>query len=265
MGREKQTSKKVGIAGLGAMGSVVARALQKGIDGLTLHAASDLKPSPDFKIPFVDFTTLAKDCDLIIECLPAAAVPALAQEVFKYNKDIVIITTSALLVYPEILEQHRSSDSLIMIPSGAIAGLDGVRAMAQSGIKSATIASTKRPGGYQGAPYVLEKKIDLSRITAKTMLFEGSALDAARAFPANVNVAATLSYAGIGPEKTRAQIWADPAIENNTHEIRVEGTFSTLTAKIENKPDPANPKTSMLAADSIIALLERINAPLVIL
>jgi aspartate dehydrogenase len=258
-------NKKVGIAGLGAMGGAVARALQAGIPGLVLYAASDPAPKQDFKIPLVDFKTLAKDCDLIVECLPASAVPALAKEVFDNNKDMVVISTAALLVYPDILVQQRRSESRIIVPSGAIAGIDGVRALAQSGIKSASIISTKHPKGYEGAPYIVSEKINLAGILEKTRIFSGNALEAAKAFPANVNVAATLSFAGIGPEKTTVEVWADPAARGNTHEIRVEGNFSTITTKVENTPDPANPKTSMLAAHSIIAVLKGMTEPLVIL
>lgn len=106
--------------------------------------------------------------------------------------------------------------------------------------------------------------IDLTSITKMTRIFEGTALEAAKGFPANVNVAATLSLAGIGAEKTRVEIWADPDAKGNAHEFTVEGEFSTLTSRIVNMPDPANPKSSMLAAQSIVSVLEDLNSALVV-
>ncbi len=133
------------------------------------------------------------------------------------------------------------------------------------GIKSAAIASTKKPMAYDGAPFIVDNNIQLSAITEKTRLFQGNALEAAQGFPANLNVAATLSLAGIGPERTIVEIWADPDIAGNRHEITVEGEFSTITSQIQNIPDPTNPKSSMLAAQSIVATLKHMAEPLVVL
>ena len=257
-------TQKIGIAGTGALGRIVIKALQAGIPGYQLTAISDLAPPHGLDVPAVDFKTLARDCDLIIECLPAKAVASLAAEVFTYKKDMIVISSAALLIDPSILDQHSRSSSRIIIPSGAIIGLDGVQALAQSGIKSARIASTKHPRGYAGAPFMIDQKIDLDKITAKQRLFSGNALEAAKAFPANVNVAATLSFAGIGPMKTEVEIWADPQAPSNRHEIVVEGEFSTLRASVENTPDPANPKSSMLAGHSIVSVLKGLNAPLAV-
>jgi aspartate dehydrogenase len=256
---------KVGIAGLGAIGSAVARALLKGIPPYKLVAAADVKPNPEFDLPLLSFEELAETCDLVIECLPPSCVSELAHATLTKNKDTIIISSCSLLMFPEILEQHKKSKGRIIVPSGALAGLDGVRAMRQLGIKSATIASTKPPKGFGGAPYVVANKIDLAAITEKTRLFAGNALEAAEGFPANVNVAATLSLAGIGAQNTKVEIWADPAAKGNAHEIRVEGEYSTITARIENTPDPNNPKSSMLAAQSIVALLKGQSEPLVVL
>ncbi len=259
-------NKKIGIAGLGAIGSTVAHAIEAGIEGLTLHAVSDPHLSDEFShLPNFSFKDLAKECDLIIEALPPDLVLPLSQEVFKAGKDMIIISACAILINPEILEHQKAKKSRILVPSGALIGIDGVTAMAQIGIKEARIASTKRPEGFKGAPYIIANNIDLSAIDTKTRLFEGNALEAAKAFPSNVNVAATLSLAGIGPEKTRVEIWADPNAKGNAHEISVEGEFSKMSSHVENTPAPANPKSSMLAAQSIIATLKNMNAALVIL
>lgn len=261
-------AKTVGIAGIGAIGAAVARALTSadGIHGFTLTAISDTAPKHDFGVPNVDFETLASQCDLIIECLPAGIVPKLASVAFKHNTDIIFISSAALLVYPEILEDHKASNSQsrIYVPSGALCGLDGVKAMRGLGVESAKIATTKKPSGYGGAPYVVENAIDLEAITSRTCIFEGNALQASKGFPANINVAATLSLAGIGGENTKVEIWADPAVQGNTHEITVQSAYSKMVSRIENMPDPANPKSSVLAAQSIIAMLRDMSNAIVI-
>lgn len=256
---------KVGVAGAGAIGGAVCRALEQGIGPYVLAGVSDIRPDTPFQAPNVDFPALIQSCDLLIECLPPAIAPGFIRAVLEAGKDIIVISSAALLIHSELLDIHKRSTSRIIVPSGALVGLDGVNAMKNMGIKRARIASTKPPLGFTGAPYVDKTGIDLGRIDTKTRLFEGDALEASRGFPANVNVAATLSLAGIGPEKTRVEIWADPQTDRNTHEIFVETEFSTLNATISNAPDPANPKSSVLAAQSIIAVLQGFSEPLVVL
>ena len=149
-------------------------------------------------------------------------------------------------MHPDILDKNSLSTSRIIVPSGALIGLDGVNALKQIGIKTAKIVSTKPPMGFSTAPYVDKNAIDLTAIIEKTLLFSGNALEASYAFPANVNVAATLSLSGIGAQKTMVEIWADPQTEFNSHEIIVESELSRITAKVQNRPDPANPKTMRL-------------------
>ena len=256
---------KVGIAGMGAIGSAVARALTKGIEGYTLHAASDITPSDEFDIPYMDFDPLCQECDLIIEALSPNAVPELIENVNRHEKDMILISSCTAVLYPEILSRNKNKKGRIIIPSGALTSLDGVSALKQMGIKSARIATTKKPKGFAGAPYIIENSIDLDTITTKEKIFSGNAIAAAKAFPANINVAATLSLAGIGAENTQVEIWADPEIPGNTHEIEVIGEFSKITAKVENTPDPANPKSSMLAAQSIVSVLKKLSEPVAVL
>ena len=259
---------KIGIAGLGAIGSAVARVLMKkfnshsGIEGFELAYVSDPDVNTNFGVENTDFDTLVNRCDLVVECLPAHIVPELACKVCEAGKDVIFISSAALLIYPDILENLRKSQSRAYLPSGALCGLDGVRAMKEMGIESAKIASTKPPRGFIGAPYVVEHDISLSEFTEKTLIFEGNALEAAKAFPANVNVAATFAFAGVGPEQTRVEVWADPDAAGNAHEITVKSQYSTLNAKIENMPDPANPKSSVLAAQSIVATLRNMSSAL---
>lgn len=256
---------KVGIAGLGAIGSAVAKSLQAGLTNLELTAISEVEDKNGLGVDNVDFETLAQQCDLVIECLPPHQVPDLTQAVLTHKKDLIIISACALLLYPDIQKHHDLSTSRIIVPSGALIGLDGVSALKNIGIEKASIASTKPPMGFLGAPHVEKMGIDLSNIHTKTRLFTGNAYEAAEGFPANVNVAATLALASIGPEQVQVEVWADPHIEGNRHEIIVESAFSTMQASVQNKPDPKNPKTSMLAAQSIISVLKGLHDPFVVL
>jgi len=257
--------KKVGVAGIGAIGAAVCKALSEGINGYTLVAISDLENRHEWDVPNISFEEMARKCDLIIECLPPQIVPKLCEPVLKEGKELMIISSCALLLYPEILQNRTLSTSRIIVPSGALIGLDGVNALKQMGIISAKIVSTKPPMGFSTAPYVDKNNIDLGSIKEKTQLFSGNAYEASAGFPANVNVAATLSFAGIGAENTTVEIWADPQTEFNSHEIVVESAFSKISAKVQNRPDPANPKTSVLAAQSIIATLRGFTEEFVIL
>lgn len=260
-----QPTRKVGVAGIGAIGNTVCQALKNGIEGYTLEAISDVVEQTRIDVPNVDFETLAQKCDLIIECLPPHIVPALAEPALKAGKDFCTISSCSILMYPQILEWHDLSTSRIIVPSGALIGLDGVNALKNMGIKNAKIISTKPPMGFSTAPFVEKNGIDLGAIEVPTQLFSGNAFEAAIGFPANVNVAATLSLAGVGAGNTQVEVWADPQTEFNSHEIIVESEFSRINAKVQNKPDPANPKTSVLAAQSIIATLRGFTDPFVVL
>ncbi len=259
-------SMKIGIAGLGAIGCAVARALtdSSGIENCVLHAVSDPDPKSDFGVQNVFFDILADQCDLIIECLPAHIVPQLAEVCTAKNKDIIFISSAALLLYPQVVENLKRSDAKAYLPSGALCGLDGVKAMKEMGIERASIASTKPPLGFLGAPYIEKNDINLHLISKKSILFKGNALEASEGFPANINVAATLSLAGIGAENTMVEIWADPDATGNAHEITVSSQYSTINARVENMPDPMNPKSSVLAAQSIVACLRNMNNALII-
>lgn len=256
---------KVGIAGIGAIGLAVCKGLAEGIGEYRLHAVSDIKTDNPLKIKNISFDALTRECDFLIECLPPAVAPEFIRLALEAGKDILVISSAALLIYPDLLDIHKRSTSRIIVPSGALVGLDGVNALKNMNIKKSRIVSTKPPKGFSGAPYVDKMGIDLNRIDTKTLLFTGNALEAAIGFPANVNVAATLSLAGIGPELTQVEIWADPETGFNSHEIIVETEFSTLQAKVQNAPDPANPKSSVLAAQSIIAVLKGFGDRLVVL
>ncbi len=260
-GNMNQKLIKIGVAGTGALGSIVAKALMKGMNGYELIGVSDIK-SPDFTVPLMSFEDLADKADMVVECLPPAAVPALAKTVLAKGKTLILISACTVILYPDILHWAKKGPGRIIVPSGALVGLDAVAALREGGIASATIRSTKPPKAFVGAPYVARNQVNLGAISEKTLIFSGNAYEAADAFPANVNVAASLSLAGIGPDKTQVEVWADPAVGTNSHEIEVKGGRSTITARVENLPDPANPKSSTLAAYSILSTLRKLMDPI---
>jgi len=259
-----KTNMKIGVAGCGALGSIVCNALQDGIDGYDFIAVSDVNDTP-FDVPNLTFDELADQCDIIVECLPPNVVPTLARAVLGCDKTLVMISACAMLLHPEIEEMAKQSKGRLLIPSGAIAGLDAISALKVAAIDSATIATTKLPKGLKGAPYIVENNINLDDLTEPKMIFRGNAFDAAKAFPANVNVAATLSIAGIGPDKTMVEVWADPTASGNKHEIIVTGGSSTIRTAVENLPDPTNPKSSMLAGYSIVSALKKQTEMMVVI
>ncbi len=148
------------------------------------------------------------------------------------------------------------------MPSGALAGFDAVRAAAEGEVRAVRLITRKPAAALAGAPYLAERDIRLERLERPLKVFEGSAGEGARGFPANVNVAAALSLAGIGPDRTRLEIWADPGLDRNTHRIEVDAEAGRFTVTIENVPSPDNPRTGRITALSVIAALRGLVAPL---
>jgi aspartate dehydrogenase len=159
------------------------------------------------------------------------------------------------MAHPDLLEQVRRKNIQVRVPSGAVCGLDGIRAAMEAGLHSVTLTTRKPPKGLVGAPYLVENNISLDDLNEPMVIFEGTALDAIKAFPQNVNVAGALSLAGIGPVETRVRLIADPRATANTHEIVAEGAFGRLQTVTENLPSPRNAKSSYLASLSACAEL----------
>lgn len=252
---------RVGVAGLGAVGLDVARRLLKGLPGLTLAAvavrdAEKLKQTaPELRdIPVLAAETLAAECDVVVEALPKPPFRAVAESVIDAGKIFVPLSVGQLLPHWDLVERAAKTGARIVVPTGALIGLDAVRAAAIDGINTATIVTRKPPNGLEGAPYLIENKISVTGLDKPLKVFDGSARDGARGFPANVNVAAALSLAGIGPDKTRLEIWADPTVTRNTHTVHVDGVAARFTATIENVPSD-NPRTGRIVAPSTIAAL----------
>jgi aspartate dehydrogenase len=261
--------KTVAIAGLGAIGLPLARALDTGVDGLRLIAVAcrdpvkgranlaGLQSAPRL----VEIPELA-DADIVVECAPAALFERIALPVLEAGRVFIPASVGALLPRMHLARLARQTGARIIVPTGALLGLDAVRAAAEGPIDSVTIETRKPPMGLVGAPYLEKNHIDVMDLTQPLLVFSGNALDAAAGFPANVNVAAALALAGIGPIRTQVQIWADPGVTRNTHTIRVEAEAARFTMTIENVPSVTNPKTGKLTWLSVLACLRGLVSPL---
>lgn len=259
----------VAVAGLGAIGLEVARRLDAGIAGLRLAAVSarDLDRAATavagFRAPprVVGSTALAAAADAIVECAPAAAFASIAEPAIDAGRLFLPLSVAQLLERPDLVERAARTGARILVPTGALLGLDAVRAAAEGRIDSVRMRTRKPPAGLAGAPYVLRNAIALEGLTEAARIFAGTAREAARGFPANVNVAAALSLAGIGPDRTTVEIWADPSVERNIHEIEVEADSARLFLRIENVPSD-NPRTGRITALSVVAALRGLVSPL---
>jgi len=167
-----------------------------------------------------------------------------------------------LLGRESLIDLAERQGARIIVPSGALLGLDAVTAAAEGTIRRVRMVTRKPVRGLIGAPYLEEHGIDLGGLAEPKRVFEGTAREAARGFPANLNVAAALSLAGIGAERTRVEIWADPALERNVHEIHVEADSASFRMQIENIPSEENPRTGKITALSVIAALRKLAGPL---
>jgi aspartate dehydrogenase len=254
---------RVALGGLGAVGLPVARRLAAGLPGLSLAAVSarDLGRAAarlqalGIAVPIVRLAALAETADIVIESLPSALFRAIAEPALDAGRLFLPLSVGALLDHPDLVERAKRRGARIIVPTGALLGLDAVRAAAEGEIRSVTLVTRKPPAGLAGAPYLVERGLSLAGLDRPLKLFDGTARDGVRGFPANVNVAAALALAGIGPDRTRLEIWADPGIERNTHRIEVEADSVRLSMTIENVPSPENPRTGRITPLSVIACL----------
>jgi aspartate dehydrogenase len=238
-------TRTVAVAGLGAIGLPLARALDGGIDGLQLVAvaAHDLTKARAKLAGFRNPPALMNFADLA-------------------DADFVPCSVGALLPRLHLVKRAQQTGARIIVPTGALLGLDAVRAVAEGRIDSIEMETRKPPASLIGAPYLRKHGYDMLDVTMPLRVFSGNARDAALGFPANVNVAAALALAGIGPVRTKVEIWADPGLTRNVHIIRVEAEAARFTMRIENEPSEDNPRTGKITPLSVVACLRGLVSPL---
>lgn len=260
---------RIAVAGLGAIGRVVARHLAQGIPGLRLTgiAARDASKArawlgeQGIDCPIVALDRLADHADLAVECAPSELLEQICRPMLEAGKKVMVLSAGALLPRLDLIELARARGGQIIIPTGALLGLDAVTAAAEGEIRSVRMTTRKPPQGLAGAPHLEANGISVENLREARQVFSGTAREAAAGFPANVNVVAALAFAGIGPDRTLIEIWADPHVTRNCHMIEVEADAARFTMAIENVPSE-NPKTGRITALSIIAALRKLHAPL---
>src|SRR3954464_14028789 len=262
---------RIAIAGLGTIGRVLARRLADGMPGLDLAcvAARDEEKARGWldeegiDAPIVPLEEFPQHADLAVECAPAAMLEQICRPMLAAGKQVMVLSCGALLPRPDLVELAKANGGRIIVPTGALLGLDAVAAAAEGKIYSVKMTTRKPPNGLVGAPHLVKNNISVEGLNTAKLVFSGTAREAAAGFPANVNVAAALSLAGIGPDKTMIDIWADPAVTRNCHSIEVDSDSARFTLSIENIPSE-NPKTGKNVALSVIAALRKMHAPLAV-
>ena len=272
MGRRRKIG--VGLIGCGSIGTVIAKAIDGGKAGeLELVAVYDIVREHAERLvkslskkPVIAETSSdlikRRDINLIVEAASQDAVREYAVKALREGKDLMVMSTGALLdenLYQEVLNVAKRTGRKVYVPSGAVVGLDNVKSAALEEIESVTLTTRKPPVSFEGAPFIKERGVDLTSIREPKVLYEGPAREAVKLFPRNVNVAASLSLAGVGADRTWVKIIADPNVKGITHEVRVKGAFGELMTKTVNRPFPDNPKTSYIAALSAIATLKKVS------
>ncbi len=260
---------KVAIAGLGAIGRAVAGRLHKGLPGLALAAvavgqkekARSWLQAEGIATSIASAEDLPGCADVIVECAPSAIFEQVIRPSIIAGKTALILSTGALLQRPDLIDLAAARGARLVLPSGGLLGLDAVLAAAEGIIHSVRMITRKPPAGLAGAPYLMQNGISLEGLTAPLRVFSGTAREAVAGFPANVNVVATLSLAGIGPDRTSIELWADPAIARNCHRIEVQSDSARFAVETELLPSE-NPKSSRIVALSVIAALRKLTASL---
>ncbi len=261
---------KTGIAGLGAIGRVLARKIQSGaIPNVALSGVSsgDRAKAQTYlreiacTAPVLPIAELAALSDVVVECAPAAVFADIAVPVLNAGKKFMALSAGQLLRHPELVALAKETGGQIIVPTGALIGFDAVSAAAEGEIRSVTMITRKPVNGLMGAPYLKRNNIDIANLAEPLCVFRGSAREAAMGFPENVNVAAALSLAGIGPDRTTIEIWADPNVKRNMHRVVVDADSARFEMAIENVPSE-NPKTGRITALSVVAALRKMVSPL---
>jgi aspartate dehydrogenase len=261
--------RKVGVVGLGTIGRTIVEALALGVPGIELVAVSVGRVNvakawlkdQGISVPVMPLAEISSVCDIVVECAPSRHLRELAEPTLKNGKQLVLLSSGVLMDNWDLVALAELHGGQIVVPTGALLGLDAVTAAAEGTIYSVKMVSRKPVEGFVGAPFLIKNNIDIVGITEPLHLFTGKAREAATGFPANLNVAISLSLGGIGPEKTELEIWADPTITRNTHTITVDSDSARFTMTIENIPTE-NPRTGRITAQSVVALLRKMGAPL---
>ncbi len=242
----------------------VARWLDAGVPGLSLVAlsAADIDRAvakvADFRTPppVVTLGQLPDMADIVVECAPPELFAELGEATLRAGKIFMPLSVTSLLPRLDLVDLAKQFGTRIIVPSGAIVGLDAVRAASYGTIYSVVMKTRKPPKSLRDAKFVVEQGYDLDALTEPMMLYSGTVSEAAAMFPANVNIAVALAFAGIGPEKTLYEIWADPGVDRNSHTVAVDADSTRFEISVAGVPTKETPGTGKLTPLSVMATLE---------
>lgn len=261
---------KVGILGVGSIGQTLAQAIDQkqieaelvAISDLDLEKAQAFAGTLDHVPAVMALDTMLEITDVVVEAAGQKALLDLVPQAIARGRDVLIMSVGGLLGHQEWFCQAKEKGCRIYVPSGAIAGLDGIKSASVGRIDSAVLTSRKPVGALRGTQFAVDRKLPLDTYKEETVIFEGSAEEAAHAFPTTSNVAASLRLAVDPKIPVRVQVVAVPGGTKNVHQILVQGEFGNLSVSIENVPSKANPRTSQLAAFSAVATLGNLSRSL---
>jgi aspartate dehydrogenase len=264
----------VGLIGCGAIGGLLYELIGRYVPGVNVKAVYERADFQDSArkalgaqariIDSVD-ELLDGDLDLIVECAGHEALANLGPSVLAAGRDLLVASVGALAdpsLETLLIDAATAGGGRLRIPSGALGGLDALGAAKLAGLSLVRYESHKAPGAWRGTP--AEEKVDLDDVTRPTVIFEGTAREAARLFPKNANVTAAVALAGVGFDRTGVMLFADPHALGNTHRIRAEGDFGQIDVSVTGKTLPTNPKTSMLAPYSLLRAIANLSQTLVV-
>jgi aspartate dehydrogenase len=258
---------RAGIVGCGAIGGYIAVSCETTLKrDIELAAICDtdedkiaqLNRRLKRKVKALELDKLIESVDIVIEAASAAVSAKVVKRCIDSRKACLVMSVGGLLGRETLLEKACAKGINVFIPSGAICGIDALKAASMGKIESVMLTTRKPPSGLVGAPYLAHHGIDVLTVDKEMMIFEGNAADAVKAFPANVNVSAVLSLAGMGARNTKVRIVTSPDYTKNIHEIEIIGDAGRIVTRTENLPSTVNPKTSTLAMYSAIAMLKQI-------
>ena len=265
--KPRRNKVRIGIVGCGAIGSRIAFGIQKdfkkdcqlnGLYDIDQTIAEQLAKKLSLeKVVKKSITELIKNCDCMVEAVSAKNTRDIIRQALRAKKDALSMSVGKLLNASDLFRLANQNKCHLLLPSGAIAGIDAIKAASLVGFDTITLTTRKPPSGFYGNPYLLEKGVDPSKITKETVLFEGDVATAIKIFPRNINVAATLALASQYQKKITVRILTSPKYKMNSHEIDATGKFGRIRTETNNVVCPDNPKTSYLAVLSGLQTLKQ--------
>ena len=264
MGKDKI---KIGIVGCGAIGSSISRRIVKDFsDFCLLSSIFDVsiescekvvkELSLDKSIIKNSLLSLIENCDLMIEAVSSDHTKDIIKQAIEAKRHVLVLSVGQILSELNLFNLAREKECSLLIPSGAIAGIDAIKAASMGRISSIKHITRKPVQGFYGNKYIEEKGINLDKLNKEKTIFSGSVLDAIKHFPQNINVAATLALASDAVDKISVEIITSPEFKSNSHQIEVKGEFGRMVTYTDNMVCPDNPKTSYLAVLSALQTLK---------